>query len=76
MANYFSYSTPSLDAKDYARRRMSRAQERWFEAETSEERQLASHWAVAWGVLAEAYPNIFSRLRRRCRAQAEKSDFC
>jgi len=74
VANHFSYSTPSLDAKDYARRRMSRAQERWFEAETSEERQVAGYWAVSWGILAEAYPNIFSRLWGRCRAQADKSD--
>jgi len=58
MADHFSYSTPSLGAKDYARRRMSRAQERWYTVETKAERNKAGRWAVAWGVFAEIYPHM------------------
>lgn len=58
MTNYFSHSTPSLDAKDYARYRMSRAQERWYAVETKAERLTAGRWAVAWGVIAEIYPHM------------------
>jgi len=62
MAEHFSYSRPSLDAKDYARRRMSRAQERWYTVETKAERNTAGRWAVTWGVIAEIYPHM-ARLR-------------
>lgn len=63
MANHFSYSTPSLDAKDYARWRMLCAQERWYSAETKVERNAAGRWAIAWGVIAEIYPHIVRRSR-------------